>query len=125
MHNCADRCHGWLNNYESYGHAAGASLADTALADALVLDPPASNGVAGDALCFQASVADSKGDAVPGLRVDFEVQGRAKENSDAQHILRQYGKIIEKLGGHIINKPIMKEFTTSSSKVRISKPLNL
>ena len=31
-------------------------------------------------------------------------------NPEAQHILRQYGDIIKKLGGNIMNKPIMEEF---------------
>jgi hypothetical protein len=31
-------------------------------------------------------------------------------NPDAQHILRQYGDLIKKLGGNIMNKPIMEKF---------------
>jgi hypothetical protein len=31
-------------------------------------------------------------------------------NPDAKHILRQYGDLIKKLGGNIMNKPIMEKF---------------
>jgi len=34
----------------------------------------------------------------------------AQANSDAQHVLRQYGGIIKKLGRAVMNKPIMKKF---------------
>ena len=34
----------------------------------------------------------------------------SKENSNVQHILRQYGDIIKKLGRSIMNKPIMEKF---------------
>ncbi len=32
------------------------------------------------------------------------------KNADAQHILKQYGDLITKLGGNIMNKPIMEKF---------------
>lgn len=35
------------------------------------------------------------------------------QNIDAQHILRQYGALINKLGGNIMNKPIMEQFFTT------------
>jgi PD-(D/E)XK nuclease superfamily len=35
---------------------------------------------------------------------------QSKANSEAQHILRQYGRIIEKLGREYMNNPVMKEF---------------
>ncbi len=31
-------------------------------------------------------------------------------NPDAQHVLRQYGDLIKKLGGNVMNKPIMEKF---------------
>ena len=34
----------------------------------------------------------------------------ASTNDDAKHIFRQYGAIITKLGGNVMNKPIMKQF---------------
>ena len=37
-------------------------------------------------------------------------ESAASAHSDAQHILRQYGKIICKLGGNIMNQPIMEDF---------------
>ncbi len=35
---------------------------------------------------------------------------KVSTNPDAQHILRQYGALIKKLGGNIMNKPIMEKF---------------
>jgi hypothetical protein len=35
---------------------------------------------------------------------------QASTNLDARHILRQYGGLIKKLGGNIMNKPIMEKF---------------
>ena len=35
---------------------------------------------------------------------------KAANNPDAKHILRQYGDLIKKLGGNIMNKPIMEKF---------------
>ena len=35
---------------------------------------------------------------------------KVSENRDAQHILRQYGQLIKKLGGNVVNKPIMEKF---------------
>jgi hypothetical protein len=35
---------------------------------------------------------------------------KSKENSDAQHIVHQYGGIIKKLGRNVMNGPIMKKF---------------
>jgi len=35
---------------------------------------------------------------------------RIATDPDAQHILRQYGELITKLGGHVMNKPIMDQF---------------
>ncbi len=32
------------------------------------------------------------------------------ENPDAKHILRQYGALLKKLGGNVMNKPIMEKF---------------
>jgi hypothetical protein len=35
---------------------------------------------------------------------------RAATNSDSEHVLRQYGDLIKKLGGNVMNKPIMDQF---------------
>ncbi|HXT11400.1 MAG TPA: PD-(D/E)XK nuclease family protein [Candidatus Angelobacter sp.] len=35
---------------------------------------------------------------------------RAAANSDSEHVLRQYGDLIKKLGGNVMNKPIMEKF---------------
>jgi hypothetical protein len=52
---------------------------------------------------------------------------QSEDNSEAQHILRQYGKIIEKLGANIMNKPIMKEFykIIKDDKLKLKTALNL
>jgi len=36
--------------------------------------------------------------------------GKVSKNPNAQHIIRQYGDLIKKLGGNIMNKPIMEKF---------------
>jgi len=35
---------------------------------------------------------------------------KVSKNANAQHIIRQYGDLIKKLGGNIMNKPIMEKF---------------
>lgn len=57
----------------------------------------------------------------------LKCRDEAKENSDAQHILRQYGEIIRKLGGNIMNKPIMDAFyemMVEGNKLKIALSLN-
>jgi hypothetical protein len=50
---------------------------------------------------------ETEGDLLNGWIVKCEM---ISTNPDAKHILRQYGGIIKKLGGNIMNKPIMEEF---------------
>lgn len=50
---------------------------------------------------------ETEGDLLRGWIFKCE---KVAKNPDAQHILRQYGDLIKKLGGNIMNKPIMEKF---------------
>jgi hypothetical protein len=53
---------------------------------------------------------DSGNNLLKGWIEPCEKASKQLNNLDAPHILRQYGKIIEKLGGNTMNKPIMEKF---------------
>jgi hypothetical protein len=63
-----------------------------------------------DLLIVICAYDHSENNLLKGWIEPCEKESEKSKNADAQHILRQYGKIIEKLGGNIMNKPIMKEF---------------
>jgi len=63
------------DSYDSYGYAGGFTLGMVASVAELVLEPPTAERLIGDSHCVTATLRDSEGEPVPGIRVDFSVTG--------------------------------------------------
>lgn len=64
-----------FNQDESYGYSGGLSLSEVATVIGVSLTPESGQSAVGQTLCLTGTVTDSSGGAVPGVRVDFVVEG--------------------------------------------------
>jgi hypothetical protein len=60
---------------DSYGYPGGQSLSQIAYITSITLTPPTSTAQTGSSSCVQATIRDNNANEVPGVRIDFYVNG--------------------------------------------------
>jgi hypothetical protein len=64
-----------FDEFDSYGYPGGQSLSEVAIVRSILLTPETGTSAIGVNNCFKAVIKDQFNNAVPGVRVDFNIKG--------------------------------------------------